>query len=108
GATAGRQQILERRQADLQQIYDEYLRQAAEANYRPSDDALAAWAYLFPTASAPQRSEFRPQPGSRLLADAEFQDVVRRGSREEIFHFVEARSKDIAASLASRLAVQLG
>src|SRR5262249_50987716 len=102
GDAEGGLQLATQNEAVLRQVFEEYLRQSAAGNYRPSEGVLAAWHYLFPSSASAGRAAIM-RVADTLLADADFCEVIRRGSPDGVQQFVSSRYAEIRDRLHRRL-----
>ncbi len=112
GDNSGRQELVEENREALHELHREYIKlhreyvqRTKQANREPNQDELASWEYLYPSPIIPPEL---PGPVDRIIKDANFQMVVRRGDHDEMYEFVTERREDIQKLLFKRLDVSFG
>jgi hypothetical protein len=103
----GRERLLRDHGPALRRMHAEFLRQAAAHNFRPSEETLAAWDYLFPARGHSGGARPDECADSPLLANPTFRDVVRRGSPAEVCQFIQTHKDEFRNVLLRRLDVRL-
>jgi hypothetical protein len=101
GDQEGYETLLRENGNALRQIHEEYYRKSTQLSGGPSEDEIKAWEYLFPATS--KIEQIKTLPKTTILTDPGFLDVIRGGSHEGLYEFINNHLEDIQQTLERRL-----